>query len=124
MAYIFYNPNPKHKRDGDCTIRAISKALDQDWDTTFIGIVIEAFEEKDMPSGNHVWGEYLKRHGFTRHMVEEYQTVEEFARSHPIGRYILCLNNHVVSVVDENWFDTFDSAHEIPIYYWKRNKEE
>ena len=30
-----YNPNPKGKNVDDCTVRAMSKALDQDWETTY-----------------------------------------------------------------------------------------
>lgn len=29
MGLVFYNPNPTGKRVGDCTVRAISKALGQ-----------------------------------------------------------------------------------------------
>lgn len=31
MSYTHYNPNPAQKSVGDCTVRAISKALDQSW---------------------------------------------------------------------------------------------
>lgn len=119
--FIQKNKNPLHKRDGDCAIRAISEALEQDWDTTFLGVVLEAFKEKDMPSGNHVWSEYLRHNGFTRHIVENVQTVEEFADDHPDGTYILALDGHVVCVKDGNYVDTWDSGHEIPIYYFSKN---
>ena len=32
MAWIEYNPNPRRNRVGDCAIRAIAKATDQDWE--------------------------------------------------------------------------------------------
>lgn len=32
MAYRHYNENPNYKSVGDCTIRAISKVLNQSWD--------------------------------------------------------------------------------------------
>ena len=32
--YQFYNANPNAARVGDCTIRAISKVLNQSWDFT------------------------------------------------------------------------------------------
>ena len=37
MAYVFYNPNPKNRRVGDCSVRAISKALGSDWQDAYIG---------------------------------------------------------------------------------------
>lgn len=36
--WIKYNPNPHGNNVGDCTVRAISKALGQDWDTTYAGL--------------------------------------------------------------------------------------
>ena len=38
--YSYFNPNPiKNKRVGDCVIRAISKALNQSWEETYIELV-------------------------------------------------------------------------------------
>ena len=49
-----YNPNPKNARVGDCPIRAITKALDSDWETVFAGVTVCACALSDMPSANHV----------------------------------------------------------------------
>lgn len=46
MAYIYYNPNPRGKRVGDCVIRAISKNLEQPWIATFITLMRKAIERK------------------------------------------------------------------------------
>ena len=47
-----YNPNPKNARVGDCTIRAICKALNSDWETVFAGVMVKACQLSDMPSAN------------------------------------------------------------------------
>lgn len=95
-----YNPNPEGKSVGDCTVRAISKALGQDWETTYAGIALEGFLLCDMPSANHVWGAYLRHKGFTRHILPETcpdcYTVSDFSEDHPNGTYILALSGHVV----------------------------
>ena len=31
MAFVLFNPNPKDARVGDCAVRAVSKAVGQDW---------------------------------------------------------------------------------------------
>ena len=77
--YQQYNPNPTGKHVGDCTVRAISKALGQDWDTTYWGLAEEGALIKDMPSANAVWGSYLREHGFRRSMAPDGITVAEFA---------------------------------------------
>ena len=52
-----YNPNPvAGQRVGDCTVRAISKATDQDWETTYAGLTAYGFMLCDMPNANWVWG--------------------------------------------------------------------
>lgn len=125
--YSFYNPNPIHKRVGDCTIRAISKAIGQSWEDTYTGIALQGFLMCDMPSANDVWGAYLKRKGFTRHIIPDTcpdcYTVSDFALDHPKGTYVLALSKHVVCVRDGTVFDTWDSREETPLYFWERNRE-
>ena len=54
--FSFYNPNPTGKNVGDCAVRALSKALGQDWLVTYLGICIQGALAGDMPSANAVWG--------------------------------------------------------------------
>lgn len=120
-----YNPNPRKRSVGDCTVRAISKALGQDWYTTYIGTALEGFLLYNMPDANEIWGAYLRRKGFARHIIADTcpdcYTVADFAADHPEGIYILALSGHVVCVCDGDWYDTWDSGGEIPLYYWERN---
>lgn len=126
MSYIFHNPNPRRKSVGDCTVRAISNALDKSWDETFAGLCIEGFMLCDMPSANLVWGSYLRRHGFSRRVIPDScrdgYTVSEFAADHPGGTYILAMGSHVVCVRGGDWYDTWDSGMEVPVYYWERTE--
>lgn len=120
--YVQYNPNPTHKRVGDCVIRAISKATGQTWDETYTGIALKGFEMSDLPSANAVWGAYLRDKGFKRHIIPDHllaeYTVSDFAKDHPNGTYILAIEGHVVCIQCGNWFDSWNSEHELPIYYW------
>ncbi|MCD8088219.1 MAG: hypothetical protein LUE22_06505 [Oscillospiraceae bacterium] len=122
--YVYYNPSPSGRNVGDCTVRAISKALGQDWEQTYTGLAVEGYLLNDMPSSNVVWGSYLKSHGFKRQILpddcHDCYSVADFAADHPRGTYILALSGHVVCVEDGNWFDTWNSGNEIPLYYWER----
>lgn len=124
--YEEYNPNPKGKRVGDCTVRAISKALEQDWNHTYIGLAVQGYLDKDMPSANAVWGSYLKRHGFRQHLASDVcpdcETVEDFCRAMPNGTYILALSSHVVCVKDGCVCDSWDSTKEVPIFFWAKEE--
>lgn len=119
-----YNPNPRARRTTDCTIRAICKAMGQDWETTFAGIMVKACEYSDMPEADYIWGAYLRENGFRRYVVDDHgqyvYTVDDFCRDHPKGTYILCVKEHVVCAVDGFYFDTRDSGDEVPIYYYAR----
>lgn len=124
MAYVFYNPNPKNQRVGDCVIRAIGKATDQNWVDAYISLCSEGLIFKDLPSSNYVWGMYLKKNGYEEYMVSsvcpQCTTVSEFAKTHPKGRYVLACQNHVVCVDSGNWYDTWDSSDEVVLYYYKK----
>lgn len=115
-----YNLNPTGKNVGDCTVRALSKALSQDWYTTYFGLCIEGALLGDMPSANSVWGAYLRRKGYQRELAPDDMTVSEFSDLHPKGTYILALSGHVVCVVDNVLYDTWNSGNEIVLYFWKK----
>ena len=120
--FVFYNPNPHNKLVGDCVIRAISKATCESWDNTYNGICEVGKEMKDMPSSNAVWGAYLKRKGFKRHIIPnscpDCYSVKDFCRDNPQGMFVLGLDGHVVTVLHGNYYDTFDSGDECPQFYW------
>lgn len=124
--YRHYNPNPTGARVGDCTVRAISKAIGEDWARTFCGLCAEGMRLCDMPSANHVWGAYLRRRGFRRHALPDTcpdcYTVADFCREHPSGVYVLAISGHVVCVQDGDYYDSWDSGAEAPAYYWQKEE--
>lgn len=48
--------------------------------------------------------------------------VKDFAQDHPKGRYVVGTGTHVIAVIDGNYYDTWDSGEEIPVYYWEKEK--
>ena len=77
-----------------------------------------------MPSTNEVWAAYLKSLGFTRHVIPNTcpscYTVRDFCFDNPIGTFLLATSNHVIAVVNGNYYDTGDSGYEVPMFYWKK----
>lgn len=124
-SYKFYNPNPKGAKVGDCVIRAMSKAAGLDWETTYIEMAVLGFQMCDMPSANAVWGAFLRKRGFVREIVPnecpDCYTVSDFCRDHLHGIYVLAVKNHVVCVIDGNWYDSFNSGNEIVLYYLRKD---
>lgn len=124
MPYVYFNSNPKGARVGDCAVRAVGKAIGQDWTDAYIGLCATGLALRDMPSANYVWGMYLKKFGFEEHMISsicpDCVTVSQFAKDHPEGRYVLATQNHVVCVDSGNWYDSWDSSDEVVLYYYKK----
>lgn len=121
--YQHYNPNPARSRVGDCTVRAICKATEQEWNKVYCALAAYGLHAKDMPSANHVWGRYLRELGYRRHLIEDDKdnyTVEDFCRDNPTGTYILAIEGHVVCVQDGFYYDSWDSGQEIPVFYWTK----
>lgn len=120
--YIYYNPNPSQKRVGDCVIRAISKVTGESWAQVYMGVCMQGYLLSDMPSANHVWGAYIKNHGYVKHNLPDNcpdcYSVKSFCEEHRQGKYLLATGSHVVAVVDGDYFDTWDSGDENPLYYW------
>lgn len=125
--YESFNPNPYGKRVGDCTVRAVSKALNQSWERTYVHLCVYGFMHSDMPSANAVWGAYLKSRGFQRHIIPDTcpdcYTLADFCKDYPRGTYVVCFDGHVATVVDGKVYDSWDSRHETPIFYWSRKED-
>lgn len=127
MSYAYYNPNPAGRSVGDCAVRAISKALGQTWEQTYVGLTLEGFVRGDLLNADAVWGPYLKSHGFSRHWLPDdcpdCYTVAAFAEDNPEGTFVLSMpGRHVVTVVDGVYFDSWDSGGEVPQYYWTKER--
>lgn len=123
--YIPYNPNPEGRATGDCVIRAISKLTGNDWERTYIGVCLQGLLLHDMPDQNYVWSEYLYHQGYIRDVIPNTcpncYTVKDFCIDNPQGSYLLAIQNHVVAVIDGNYYDAWDSGNEVPLYYWRRD---
>ena len=125
--FEFYNPNPTGRMVGDCSVRAISKALDIDWETAYTLIMIAGYKMGDMPSSNSVWGAVLRENGFYRENIPNEcpycYTAAEFISDHPKGTYVLGFGKHVATVKDGVLYDSWNSSKEIVQYYWYRKDE-
>lgn len=122
--YIYKNKNPNGAHVGDCVIRAISEVMDTTWDKAYLDLVIQGYIMRDMPSSNNVWGAYLRSRGFTMEPIPntcpDCYTVSDFTRDNPIGIFVLATGSHVIAVKNGDYYDTWDSGDEMPIYFWRK----
>ena len=122
--YIFVNENPDGLNIGDCVVRAISTALGQPWERTYIDLCIEGFMFSNLPNANEVWASYLAYKGFKRYSLPDTYpicyTVADFAAEHPEGVYVFATGSHAVCVKDGNVLDNWDSSGEVATYYFSK----
>ena len=122
--YSYVNPNPKDKKVGDCTIRAISLATNQTWEDTYLKLCIEGYMLCDMPSSNNVWSSYLLDNGWEYHHLLDTcpfcYTLNNFCEDHPNGTYIVATDSHVICVKNGIYYDTWDSGDKVPLFYFSK----
>ena len=118
--FQYYQPNKLDLKDryGDCTIRALSKALGVTWLEAF-DLTVPICRRYQTPNIFNlpckVEQEAMKELGFTYQGISNKKgtrrpTVDQFAKDHPTGTYIVNVANHEVAVVDGKYYDTWDSG--------------
>lgn len=124
--FVYYNPNPLSNQTNDCAVRALSKALDMDWETVFAILSANAFSMGGMPSSNFVWSATLRKYGYYRDVIPntcpDCYTAEDFCYDHPYGTYVLSFDEHVATVKDGKLYDSWDSSQKVPQYFWYRKE--
>ena len=124
MAYKYYNSNPVGNRTEDCAVRTLSKILNISWDDAFDMLADAARNMGVMPSNKDSLSAVLRMNGFYRenlpNFCPECYTVRDFARNNPVGKYVLCSENHVVPCIHGDYYDVWDSGDEIVLWFWTK----
>lgn len=120
-------PNPTEKNDrstkGDCAIRALANGAGITWLQAFDLLTTEARLTFNVPSDIICFRGALAHLGYNEVVTNAKKgkkrlTVEEFAKKHKHGRYILQLANHFTAVVDGKARDTWNPANKCVYRYW------
>lgn len=120
----YYQPNPI-RRDpvGDCTVRALARALNIDWEQAHVMLDYNSYMMGDISNANSVLAAVLRQHGFYMDVAPECPqcyTAEIFCEDNPHGTFVLGFGTHVATVVDGILYDVWDSSDEIVLYYFYR----
>ena len=125
-SWIYYNPSPTARNVGDCSVRAVAKALNTDWETAYALTALNGYLMGDMPSSDSVWGAVLRQHGFYREAIPntcpDCYTAADFCADHPHGVFVLGFGDHVATVIDGDIYDSYDSSQFVPQYVWSKEE--
>ena len=123
--YVKFANNPRNNyRAGDCVIRAISAATSESWEKIYADLSAEGFYIGEWGNNNGVWDGYLRNRGYKRYICPNEcpycYSIADFAEDHPKGVYIVATGTHAVAVINGDYYDSWDSGKEIPIYYYSK----
>ena len=124
-----YNPNPKKKNVGDCSLRAYCAAFGWTWEEAFEKSSEIAKDEAIMMDTHKTCEKVMAGEGYV--LDEEFKkskrkdlTVNEFALTHPYGTYFLNTHGHLLCVKDGEYWDSWDSGKKkVRRIYIKKNEE-
>lgn len=111
--YKYYNANPRNLHIEDCTARALSTVLGIPWSKAYDMLSNSARDMGMMMGSVDAVEEFLDR-WFERVCVTE-ETVSEFIRNHPRGRFLITMPGHITALVEGVNYDTFDPGDK---YIW------
>ena len=111
--FLNYNPNPKGNTNaGDCVIRANCRATGMSWEEVYKGLCNLGYQLGYEPSMNQVWKAFLEMEGFVQVKlpIEKGKPRPTVANYQNKGVAILRVAHHLVCMVDNEYFDTWDSG--------------
>ena len=122
--WSFYNNNTTGPRDfqfvpinqgdlDDCTVRALTIALNYDYYVVVMALQQQAkfLKIKDFKDWENVKA-FMKAEGFVKMEPKKIYKVKDFVKQHPKGIYILSLKEHVTTLVNGTIYDTWDTTNE------------
>lgn len=125
MEFIKYNNNPKHKRTGDCVIRAIALACNLSWEKVYMDLAQLGCKKGFMINDNKNWQLYLKNLRYSKQKMprkpnNKKYTVKEFADilADEDCTYIINIAKHLTVVKNKKLFDTWDCSGKCVGNYW------
>ena len=124
--FHYYNANPRNKLCGDCVIRAISTALEQDYVTTYKELFELSLKTGYIVNDKKNYSKYLKLKGWIKmEQPKKYNgtkyTGKDFCEDLALRnqRYVAHIGgHHIVAIVDAKVNDTWDSTNGCIGNYW------
>lgn len=127
MSWQYYNPNPSGLDGVDCSVRALTKALDVPWEKAYVMLAANGFMMNDVMSANHVFNATLRQNGFNRNVLPntcpDCYTINDFAKDHPRGTYVVGTGDHVCVVENGTIFDSWQSGGRVLSLYWSKEEQ-
>lgn len=140
MKYEYYNPSPKKRvkadgtpmgwHKGDCTTRALSKALDLSWKEAFKLQCEKGMELCEETSQREVYEAVLLDNGFNKgainkEWIKKYhcrpkvsKLIDYFYQKNGKKKVVVKCPHHLVAAEGDILYDTWNSGDEAVLSFW------
>lgn len=115
MSYMTYNPNPKKKKTADSIVRALTVALDTDWNGAYDVLCASGRKYCQMPQDKHVYPKILRKNGYTADKMPKKEdgnryTIEEYIQTGATAGKIVIISiaKNLTVVKDGVLMDSWD----------------
>ena len=108
MGYMFYNANPEQNDIWDCSVRALSKALDINWEAAYT-ILSDYARQRGLMLDSVESIEAFLDERFER-FCDLNMTLGEFADTYSNGVFLVTMPGHITVVEDGIIYDSFDCS--------------
>lgn len=113
--FQYYNANPYGRIVNDCSVRALSLALQLTWDETYIMLSDFARAEGITFSEIEFIDQFLGERFEHYCMKKQVNKLKDFTALQLDGRWLITMAGHITCVVDGVCYDTFDPSER---YIW------
>lgn len=120
--YVKENINPTGKKRTDCVIRAIAKGEGKTWLEIYDDLTVVGRKLYSVQNDPCVYGEYLSKYSNIEVKYEidgskKRYTVKDVCNFK--GTYIVQIANHLTTVIDGKYYDTWDCGKKAAYKIWK-----
>ena len=115
----YYPTKLKKDRTGDCVVRAIAIATEQDYLVVRDDLFEVAKKQGRMPNDKNVWGTYLVDLGWVRRTPMKNRHNRKYKLGNiKIDKAIFKTSKHLAAIIDGNLNDTWDCRNWKANSYW------
>lgn len=128
MEFKKENVNPKEwKHEGDCVVRAIAKANNMSWESTYLRLCDMGLKKCRMPNSQKTYEALLKEYGWIKQKMPVWYdafgkrnryTVKALADEYPTERMVVSIANHLTFIDKGTLIDTWNCGSKSVGNYW------
>lgn len=117
----YFRMKYKKDRTGDCVVRALAIATQEDYQDVRLELWEDSFETGSMPNSKTTYERFLKKRGFVKEAKIKGYCLGQYPVSHN-ETYVVSLAHHLVCLDEGLVRDIWDCRSKYPYCTWRKIK--